>query len=180
MKNKLRNSLTISVLAICGVIASYSGAQAIQLPEEGDNSSPDIEFSGDVTNMCAFGTPSTGTFGDTPTPDTKEIWAASGMDGAAPLGVPATINLACNGNADLAVSEVNEVSIPAGMTSSEIIGGAQTTRGISFGSSEGSGEPQNLTGPFNEDVLVGMLVEYTTAVKPGAYKYTTKLTATPQ
>ncbi|MBW4623424.1 MAG: hypothetical protein KME17_29215 [Cyanosarcina radialis HA8281-LM2] len=169
MHNKLRNSLVISALAICGVVAGNSGAMAAPV-----DSAP-IPFEGTVTNMCAFGTPTAGAFGDISSPDQNYIVSVEGSGFQA-----AYIRLTCNGDAGVEVSDFQEVSKPTGMN----LDGAAVSVESSYGGSywdtfDGSGN-HTVTGPFDENLIVNMGIGYTTPVKPGVYSYTTKLTATPQ
>ncbi|MBW4623423.1 MAG: hypothetical protein KME17_29210 [Cyanosarcina radialis HA8281-LM2] len=170
MHNQLRNSLVISALAICGVVAGNSGAIAAPVD------SADIPFNGTMTNMCAFGTPTAGTLGDitSPTQDYLESYSGTGA-------TDASINLSCNGDAQLAITDIQEVSVPSGMTSSaKYISVWDSNGGWTYFDTTGWNIPSLITGPSNQNLNVQMRVSYTTAVKPGSYQYTTKLTATPQ
>ncbi len=166
----------VSALAICGVVAGNSAALAAPVD------SPDIPFSGTITNMCTFGAPNAGTIGDVNGPGDTIIASYRGNG-----GTTASVNLACNGNAQVAVSDFQQVSVPTGMTLNTANSGWWLIRANDgngqfvyrrmSGSTDGS---MTLTGPFSQNINVDIDLTYTTAVKPGTYSYTTKLTATPQ
>jgi hypothetical protein len=176
MSSKLRNSLIVSVIAISGVVASQVAVKA----ESGVAvNSPDIEFNGTVTNKCVFGTPTNGVLGDITSPTQTEIISSKG-----PGFKSAGIRLTCNGNVQLAVSEfkqVNAVSgmeVKSGVVSVFTAAGTPKTTNMTWAGVKVA--PISLTGPVDRNLIVNMRVVYKSAVKPGTYLYTTKLTATPQ
>jgi hypothetical protein len=176
MNSKLRNSLIVSVIAISGVVASQAAVKA----ESGVAvNSPDIEFNGTVTNKCVFGTPTNGVFGDITSPTQNEILSSKG-----PGYKSGGIRLTCNGNVQVVVSEFKQVTTVSGM---EVKGGVVsvfnnlgTPKTTNLTWTGVKSTPISLTGPINQNLIVNMRLTYKSAVKPGTYLYTTKVTATPQ
>ncbi len=165
----------VAALAICGVVAGNSAVMAAPVD------SNDIPFNGTMSNMCAFGAPAGGTLGDIDDPTQYYIGSYYGSGAA-----PASINLTCNGDAQLAVSDFQTVSVPSGMSVDTnsgwwVVWASTSSEDYTSRFSDGStSAPVSLTGIVNEDITVDMEVPFATAMKPGLYQFTTKLTATPQ
>ncbi|MBW4623419.1 MAG: hypothetical protein KME17_29190 [Cyanosarcina radialis HA8281-LM2] len=174
MNDRLCNCLTVSAVALCS--AWFTAPSAIAAPLD----SVPISFNGTVSNMCVFGSPSGGTFGNISEPTQNYIRSDRGLG----FG-DATINLSCNGDVQVVASEVREVTTRTGMALNKaynwpIVTASANNKSTSRYSNETVSNTMFLNGPVNQNITVNMNLLYSTAVKPGTYSYTTRLTATAQ
>jgi hypothetical protein len=155
MNNKLRNSLVVSAIAICGLVVGQAGVKAEPV------TSSDIEFSGTISNMCTWGTPTAGVLADITSPTQTSLETST----------PAQIKLSCNG----------DVVVDADLDSEDFAAsnGNMELEDVEL-TSELLDNEGLLTGPIDNTYDVSAKLNFTGTVQPGTYTYKIKFTATPQ